>query len=343
MSIARLEYKYTLAITMKTVGLVFKKKKIERSGFIGIEDYALTQGLQVIHMDPGSSFKDQVPVDIIVHKLTNVVGKMRRGNLQAKKEYDNFVEYCQLNPKMIILDEWINVEKVLDRLSMIDYLLPCINPADPLFYIPKNETIHSVKEYPNLSHQLTYPIICKRQTACSSIKSHEMTLIPSINQMDWMKNYEDDEPLLLQEFIQHDGIIVKVYVTDQQIYTFIRPSFINMNGEGDAVHFDSQCLPKKFDYDTIKDPNLDKLFSKSYSEIQQTQIEKESPLDHNRLQKIANLLHQKLGLTFFGFDVLIESNTSKYYIVDVNYFPSFKNVPNFQTVFIDILKKKLNL
>ncbi|CAO3652699.1 unnamed protein product [Cunninghamella echinulata] len=261
---------------MKTVGLVFKKKKIERSGFIGIEEYALQQGLQVIHMDPSQLFKDQISVDIIVHKLTDVVGKMKKGDMEAKLEYDNFLEYCQLNPKMIILDEWVNVEKVLDRLTMVDYLSSCINPSKPLFCLPKNKIIQSIKEYPDISHQLTYPIICKRQTACSSTKSHEMTLIPSINQLEWMIHYEDYEPLLLQEFIQHDGIIIKVYAADHQIYTSIRPSFMNMNQDGYAVHFDSQHLPKQFNHDKIIDPHLNKLISPSSYENQQVQ-EKKNP------------------------------------------------------------------
>ncbi|KAI9306789.1 inositol-tetrakisphosphate 1-kinase [Cunninghamella echinulata] len=226
---------------------------------------------------------------------------------------------------------------------MVDYLSSCINPFNPLFSLPKNKIIQSIKEYPDISHQLTYPIICKRQTACSSTKSHEMTLIPSINQLEWMTHYEDYEPLLLQEFIQHDGIIIKVYVADHQIYTSIRPSFMNMNQDGYAVHFDSQHLPKQFNHDKIIDPHLNKLISPSSFENQQVQEKKESQLDHRRLQEIANLLQQKLGLTFFGFDVLIESNTNAYFIVDVNYFPSFKNVPNFQDIFIDIIKKKLNL
>ncbi|KAI8339740.1 hypothetical protein BC941DRAFT_469008 [Chlamydoabsidia padenii] len=49
----------------------------------------------------------------------------------------------------------------------------------------------------------------------------------------------------------------------------------------------------------------------------------------------------KKGLTFFGFDVLLESGTNDYYVVDLNYFPSFKNVTDFQSIFVAILKKNL--
>jgi inositol-1,3,4-trisphosphate 5/6-kinase/inositol-tetrakisphosphate 1-kinase len=60
-----------------------------------------------------------------------------------------------------------------------------------------------------------------------------MTLIPSIEKMDQLKNYvEDNEAVIIQEFIQHDGVIVKVYVAEGQITASTRPSFKNMDKTG---------------------------------------------------------------------------------------------------------------
>ena len=64
-------------------------------------------------------------------------------------------------------------------------------------------------------------------------------------------------------------------------------------------------------------------------------------LDDDRLQRIGDALHRQLNLTFFGFDVVIASGTDDYYVVDVNYFPGFKFVPNFHQTFIDIVIKRL--
>lgn len=75
--------------------------------------------------------------------------------------------------------------------------------------------------------------MCKRRTACSSTEAHQMTLIPSIEKMDQLKNYvEDNEAVIVQEFIQHDGVIVKVYVAEGQITASTRPSFKNMDKTG---------------------------------------------------------------------------------------------------------------
>lgn len=74
--------------------------------------------------------------------------------------------------------------------------------------------------------------MCKRRTACSSTEAHQMTLIPSTQGMSQMEQYVKNDAVMLQEFIQHDGVIVKVYVADGQISASTRPSFKNLDHHG---------------------------------------------------------------------------------------------------------------
>lgn len=74
--------------------------------------------------------------------------------------------------------------------------------------------------------------MCKRRTACSSTEAHQMTLIPSPEKMTDVEQYFHDDPIILQEFIQHDGVIVKVYVADGHITASTRPSFKNLDHSG---------------------------------------------------------------------------------------------------------------
>ncbi|KAG1106285.1 hypothetical protein G6F42_016811 [Rhizopus arrhizus] len=181
--------------------------------------------------------------------------------------------------------------------------------------------------------------MCKRRTACSSTEAHQMTLIPSAQGMSQMEQYFKNDAVMLQEFIQHDGVIVKVYVADGQISASTRPSFKNLDRSGDVVHFDSQTLPKSFETKIELSHDLDRVFLRS--DPTEIHLYKESVLDTSRLQKIADSLRRQLGLTFFGFDVLLQSHTNAYFVVDVNYFPSFKAVENFHSIFVDILEKRL--
>jgi hypothetical protein len=81
--------------------------------------------------------------------------------------------------------------------------------------------------------------MCKRRSACSSTEAHQMTILPAQTYLDstqkWTKHYGDTEPLVLQRFIQHDGVIVKIYVADGQINVSTRPSFINVTPQTSKI------------------------------------------------------------------------------------------------------------
>lgn len=55
--------------------------------------------------------------------------------------------------------------------------------------------------------------------------------------MSQMEQYVKDDAVMLQEFIQHDGVIVKVYVADGQISASTRPSFKNLDHRGGRLFF----------------------------------------------------------------------------------------------------------
>lgn len=55
------------------------------------------------------------------------------------------------------------------------------------------------------------------------------------------------------------------------------------------------------------------------------------------LSKIVKIFSEKLGLTFYGIDIIIENETSRYAIIDMNTFPGYDGVENFLTIFRDIV------
>lgn len=64
-----------------------------------------------------------------------------------------------------------------------------------------------------------------------------------------------------------------------------------------------------------------------------------SPLmpSNERLDKIVRIFSEKLGLTFYGIDIIIENETSRYAIIDMNTFPGYDGVENFLTIFRDVV------
>ncbi|CAO3587067.1 unnamed protein product [Absidia cylindrospora] len=280
-------------------------------------------------------------------KMTDIIAKMKQGDDKARIEYARFTDYCNSNPQIILLDQWENINKVLDRADMFDHLRPCTDKKDSLFRIPEYIKLDSAKSISGAANHLIFPLMCKRRTACSSTESHQMTIIPSPRYLTdkWADHYGDKEPIIVQHFIQHDGVIIKVYVARGQIHVSTRPSFINVTEDTAIIEFDSQLLPKQFDDSTASQELGSSTQSLPQavlsSDATHIQAQKEALIDYDRLQQIADTLHGQLGLTFYGFDVLLESVTNNYYVVDVNYFPGFKNFPQFQSVFVNILKDVL--
>lgn len=87
--------------------------------------------------------------------------------------------------------------------------------------------------------------MCKRRTACSSTEAHQMILIPSVDGMTKVEKYIKDDAVILQEFVQHDGVIVKVYVADGEIRASTRPSFKNIDhnaGNELKLHWVGLCV-----------------------------------------------------------------------------------------------------
>lgn len=57
-----------------------------------------------------------------------------------------------------------------------------------------------------------------------------------------------------------------------------------------------------------------------------TVVEGDGSLDVEAVEKAAVWLRKKLGLTIIGFDIVVQVGTKDHVMLDVNYFPSFKDV-----------------
>jgi inositol-1,3,4-trisphosphate 5/6-kinase/inositol-tetrakisphosphate 1-kinase len=69
------------------------------------------------------------------------------------------------------------------------------------------------------------------------------------------------------------------------------------------------------------------------------QYHHQSPLMPSKeiLSKIVKIFSEKLGLTFYGIDIIIEKGTNRYAIIDMNTFPGYDGVENFLTIFRDVV------
>ncbi|UCD01254.1 MAG: hypothetical protein JSV23_10285 [Promethearchaeota archaeon] len=112
----------------------------------------------------------------------------------------------------------------------------------------------------------------------------------------------------IQKFIECDGIERKVYVIGDKIFGIKRENPIYL-------------------YLREKPDNIDvSLIEREEFEITEDII---------RLSKI---LSKELNLKIFGFDLVKPINQDKYYLIDLNDFPSFKGIPNIENELTDFIK-----
>ena len=112
----------------------------------------------------------------------------------------------------------------------------------------------------------------------------------------------------IQEFIECDGIERKVYVIGDKVFGIKRenPIYIYLREKLDNI-----------------DVNL---------------IEREEFEITEDIEKLSRLLSRELNLKIFGFDLVKPLNQDKYYLIDLNDFPSFRGIPNIEKELIQFIK-----
>ena len=166
---------------------------------------------------------------------------------------------------------------------------------------------------------INYPYIIK-PNPCSE---HEMFLIISEEGIDNFLEVNLDKILkydlyIIQEFISHEGIMFKNYSLNNKFLTITRPSLPNLEGKNMEIkHFENKCM--NFQNEMLYSKSDKNFFDQI--EINEKIVEE---INYEALDYISNLFYQIQGLSLFGLDYLYDKQNDTYYLLEVNYFPSFR-------------------
>ncbi|KAL3699829.1 hypothetical protein R1sor_017851 [Riccia sorocarpa] len=260
-------------------------------------------------------------VDVVLHKATDEILSVRSGNFVLSSiEFSDGIQelqrYLQEHPEICVVDPIERVLPLLDRVETQAILKQLRIPGQQIIRSPHSVEVTSFEE-PMLSQALAsaneiLPAIVKPRIACGASEAHSMAIIFSES---GFRGLRVPLPAVIQEYVDHGAHQYKMYAVGSKLLCSRRKSTPNasklvarMDG-APALLFDSlKSLPVEAD-----------------SEIPE---EKLQTLDFEVVQKAADWLRSKLGLTIIGFDIVVQSGSNDYIIVDVNYFPTFKDVPN---------------
>ncbi|XP_071939727.1 inositol 1,3,4-trisphosphate 5/6-kinase 4 isoform X2 [Coffea arabica] len=254
-------------------------------------------------------------VDVLLHKATDEIVDVKMSSssefvdkIEYTKGMQDLQRYTESHPECCVIDPFPNIYPVLDRLRIQQILFGLENLCIKSCYRirgPRFLKVNSFEE-PNLEHRLfeaklSFPNIVKPQVACGVAVAHSMAIVFNMEQY---KGLNVPLPAVVQVSQELWGLLIKI---------------ATLMGLPEA------CDLKPILFDSLKSLPIDKKNQQVEDGVSSAGIQQ---LDLELVTDAANWLRSVLNLTIFGFDVVIQEATGDHVIVDLNYLPSFKEVPD---------------
>ncbi|XP_028767230.1 inositol 1,3,4-trisphosphate 5/6-kinase 4 [Neltuma alba] len=312
-----------------TVGYKMKPSRVEDFAKRGALPLCATQnGLMFMPLVSDLPLSSQLKeVDIVLHKATDEILSIKDENINFTQSMRELQKYFEHNQDCCVLDPLINIYPLLDRLEMQKILLGLVELKTESSYMIRGAYFLKVDNFDSLNFvtglgkaNLSLPCIVKPKVACGVGDAHKMAII---FRADDLKNLSVPLPAIIQEYVDHSSTLYKFYVLGEKIFCAVKKSIPNANIL--MKSFDG-CDPKPLEFDSLKSlPTADNIHNSAVSDHPTGTNES---IDLKLVTDAANWLRKRLQLTIFGFDVVIQEGTHDHVIVDVNYLPSFKEVPD---------------
>ncbi|KAL3843838.1 hypothetical protein ACJIZ3_001241 [Penstemon smallii] len=273
---------------------------------------ARSKGIQFVSIDIKRPLSEQGPFDIVIHKLT-------------EKEWSQVIEaYRREHPEVTVLDPPDAIQHVYNRQSMLEDIADLKLPDSyGKVCIPKQLVIST--DPTSIPDEVTkaglrVPLVVKPLVVDGSAKSHELFLA-----YDLFSLSEMEPPMVLQEFVNHGGVLFKVYVVGESIKVVRRFSLpdiakCDLSTSSGVFPFPRVSCAAASAEDVDLDPSIAELPPR--------------PL----LEGLARELRHCLGLRLFNIDMIRQKGTKDlYYVIDINYFPGYGKMPEYEHIFTDFL------
>ncbi|KAD6453616.1 hypothetical protein R6Q59_015462 [Mikania micrantha] len=312
-----------------SIGYALLPKKQKSFVQDSLVNLAKQRGIDLIKIDSDKPLVDQGPFDCVLHKL---YGEEWRNQLR---------QYVVSNPSSVVIDFPDAIERLHNRISMLDVVSEIDDVEDDetsSFGVPKQVVVYEpeklkVEDDETASFEgLKFPVIAKPLVADGSAKSHKMLLIFSTEGFDELKT-----PTVLQEFVNHGGMIFKVYVVGKYVKCVKRKSLPDIDEEK------LESLHGSLSFSQISNLTSDERNDDKYYKMMDTEDAAMPPM--SLITNMASGLRKAMKLHLFNFDVIRDTKVgNRYLVIDINYFPGYAKMPGYESVltdfFWDVLNKK---
>lgn len=255
---------------------------------------------------------------------------------EFKPFVQSVVEYCKQNC-IPMIDDFTNIDIFFNRSLMVQFIENFV--ADLSFDPPIKFPTKTVVPYNQLSSELIksqilevsleFPIILKFDGTFTDdenslkskmfIISNELGVENVVKIIKSLKNIPENLNILISKYINHDGIVYKIYRFNKQTFVYPRGSFPNYENDKLAFMNDGGNGYLEVYSNTINSPEFKKEWSTwNYKDVPLT--------DYSVLQEVAEAFEKAATKSLFGMDILYDKVANRLYLIDVNYFPGYKEL-----------------
>ncbi|XP_018021729.1 inositol-tetrakisphosphate 1-kinase-like [Hyalella azteca] len=317
------------ALPMKRVGFWLNEKKCKKFDVEEFAEECRKQMLDVVKLDLDQPLEDQGPFDAILHKMTAMYAQALCGDMEARVQAERFESGVASLWNVPVLDPLPGVHTLLHRpatYALLEAITRHLENITTPPYVELPDTDIETKRALLARSGVSFPIVCKPVFGCGGTAAHELAVVLSERRLQ-----EWQGPCVAQSFVPHGAVLYKLYVLGSVWHLVVRPSLKNFKAtDAPTVHFNSAKVSKAGSCSTLT--QLDK-------NDRHTVVPEPLP---GVLQEIVDVVGKSLNMDLLGIDVVIDSQSGHYAIIDVNPFPSYDSVDDFLPCLARLLRHKVD-
>ncbi|XP_023894653.1 inositol-tetrakisphosphate 1-kinase 1 [Quercus suber] len=314
---------------MYRIGYSLSPKDVQSFMQNTLLDHAKQRGIDLIEIDPTKPLTQQGPFDSIIHK-------------HYDSDWNNQLQQHSLDhPNVVVIDLPQAIEHLRNRVCMLDVVTSLKIPqGNQTFGVPYQRVLEESENLMDSIEELglKFPLIAKPVLVDGSAKSHEMFLVFNEN---GLKKLKLKKPIMMQEFVNHDGVIFKVYVVGDHVKCVKRSSLpdiceetLNSIAEDKGFLLFSKISNLVAKNNEAEGGSSDEV--EGYCCGVEKLVEKAEILPLEFVMELAKGLREAMGLRLFNFDLIRDSRDgNRYFVIDINYFPGYAKLPEYESILVD--------
>ncbi|XP_018319664.1 inositol-tetrakisphosphate 1-kinase [Agrilus planipennis] len=304
-------------------------KKLCKFKWNEFKQYFEQYGYNVFLLDLNSNIESQGPFSVFLHKMTDFIALEKQGDFKSAAIMHTIENYLSNHPEIVIIDPFSSIRQLLSRYTAYSIInnssLHKYGIFTPNFCEITSDDRDKMKQELEMAG-VTFPFICKPMLGHGSKEAHRMAIIFNKNNIKDCK-----PPCVAQSFVNHNAVLYKIFIVGEKHHFVQRPSLKNFYADENqqTIFFESS--------------DVSKAGAQSSLCILDSEEKMICPvlLDPSVLHKIACTLRKAFKMELLGADVVIDNNSGKYGIIDVNAFPGYDGFPHFIESLFECVHNKL--